>query len=68
MKRSSGHNYNKSLVAASIGSYGAYLADGSEYRFCHNNRFEDIPYKIDRIFGVTDSCLSFVSVGIMDRT
>ncbi|CAA3006127.1 homocysteine S-methyltransferase 1 [Olea europaea subsp. europaea] len=31
MKRSSGHNYNKSLVAASIGSYGAYLADGSEY-------------------------------------
>ncbi|KAA0033489.1 homocysteine S-methyltransferase 1-like [Cucumis melo var. makuwa] len=27
-----GHNYNRTLVAASIGSYGAYLADGSEYR------------------------------------
>ena len=24
--------YNHALVAASIGSYGAYLADGSEYR------------------------------------
>jgi homocysteine S-methyltransferase len=24
--------YNRALVAASIGSYGAYLADGSEYR------------------------------------
>lgn len=31
-KRRTGHNYNKALVAASIGSYGAYLADGSEYR------------------------------------
>lgn len=27
-----GHKYNRALVAASIGSYGAYLADGSEYR------------------------------------
>ncbi|KAL9830097.1 Homocysteine S-methyltransferase 1 [Arabidopsis thaliana] len=27
----SGHSYNRALVAASIGSYGAYLADGSEY-------------------------------------
>uniref|UniRef100_A0A9I9EEI3 Uncharacterized protein n=1 Tax=Cucumis melo TaxID=3656 RepID=A0A9I9EEI3_CUCME len=27
-----GHNYNRALVAASIGSYGAYLADGSKYR------------------------------------
>ncbi|KAL6505733.1 Nuclear SAM-dependent mono-and asymmetric methyltransferase [Orobanche hederae] len=26
-----GHKYNRALVAASIGSYGAYLADGSEY-------------------------------------
>ncbi|XP_010263693.1 PREDICTED: homocysteine S-methyltransferase 1-like isoform X2 [Nelumbo nucifera] len=26
-----GHSYNRALVAASIGSYGAYLADGSEY-------------------------------------
>jgi homocysteine S-methyltransferase len=26
------HLYNRALVAASIGSYGAYLADGSEYR------------------------------------
>ncbi|XP_010556372.1 PREDICTED: homocysteine S-methyltransferase 1-like [Tarenaya hassleriana] len=26
-----GHGYNRALVAASIGSYGAYLADGSEY-------------------------------------
>ncbi|XP_050220710.1 homocysteine S-methyltransferase 1 [Mercurialis annua] len=25
------HGYNRALVAASIGSYGAYLADGSEY-------------------------------------
>lgn len=25
------HNYNFALVAASVGSYGAYLADGSEY-------------------------------------
>lgn len=24
--------YNRALVAASVGSYGAYLADGSEYR------------------------------------
>lgn len=28
-----GNSYNRALVAASIGSYGAYLADGSEYRF-----------------------------------
>ncbi|TYH76760.1 hypothetical protein ES332_D04G109300v1 [Gossypium tomentosum] len=28
-----GNSYNRTLVAASIGSYGAYLADGSEYRF-----------------------------------
>ncbi|KAA0042471.1 homocysteine S-methyltransferase 1 [Cucumis melo var. makuwa] len=27
-----GHNYNRALVAASIGSYGVYLADDSEYR------------------------------------
>ncbi|KAK1277608.1 Homocysteine S-methyltransferase 1 [Acorus gramineus] len=26
-----GNDYNRALVAASIGSYGAYLADGSEY-------------------------------------
>ncbi|KAL6577677.1 Nuclear SAM-dependent mono-and asymmetric methyltransferase [Orobanche minor] len=26
-----GHKHNRALVAASIGSYGAYLADGSEY-------------------------------------
>jgi len=25
---------HKPLVAASVGSYGAYLADGSEYRYC----------------------------------
>nr|GEY21360.1 homocysteine S-methyltransferase family protein [Tanacetum cinerariifolium] len=25
------HSYNQALVAASVGSYGAYLADGSEY-------------------------------------
>ncbi|KAG2666771.1 hypothetical protein I3760_15G080100 [Carya illinoinensis] len=31
VKRTPGHCYNKALVAASIGSYGAYLADGSEY-------------------------------------
>lgn len=31
-KRRAGNNYNRALVAASIGSYGAYLADGSEYR------------------------------------
>ncbi|KAJ8774630.1 hypothetical protein K2173_017076 [Erythroxylum novogranatense] len=32
VKRSPEHTtYNRALVAASIGSYGAYLADGSEY-------------------------------------
>lgn len=31
VKKAPGHNYNRALVAASIGSYGAYLADGSEY-------------------------------------
>ncbi|KAK6133841.1 hypothetical protein DH2020_032391 [Rehmannia glutinosa] len=31
VKLKSGHKYNRALVAASIGSYGAYLADGSEY-------------------------------------
>ncbi|KAK4479880.1 hypothetical protein RD792_015424 [Penstemon davidsonii] len=31
VKKKSGHNYNRALVAGSIGSYGAYLADGSEY-------------------------------------
>nr|GFA01382.1 transmembrane 9 superfamily member 1-like [Tanacetum cinerariifolium] len=32
------HSYNRALVAASVGSYGAYLADGSEYRvlICSN--------------------------------
>ncbi|KAK6921745.1 Homocysteine-binding domain [Dillenia turbinata] len=30
-----GHTYNRALVAASIGSYGAYLADGSEYSGCY---------------------------------
>ncbi|PON95929.1 Homocysteine-binding domain containing protein [Trema orientale] len=30
-----GHGYNRALVAASIGSYGAYLADGSEYSGCY---------------------------------
>ncbi|XP_059453185.1 homocysteine S-methyltransferase 1 [Corylus avellana] len=30
-----GHCYNRALVAASIGSYGAYLADGSEYSGCY---------------------------------
>ncbi|PSR84938.1 Homocysteine S-methyltransferase [Actinidia chinensis var. chinensis] len=34
-KRISGHGYNRALVAASIGSYGAYLADGSEYSGCY---------------------------------
>lgn len=34
-KRISGHSYNRALVAASIGSYGAYLADGSEYSGCY---------------------------------
>lgn len=32
IKKSSGYKYQRALVAASIGSYGAYLADGSEYR------------------------------------
>ncbi|KAF5745267.1 homocysteine S-methyltransferase 1 isoform X1 [Tripterygium wilfordii] len=32
---SPGQNYNRALVAASIGSYGAYLADGSEYSGCY---------------------------------
>lgn len=32
VERNPVHRYNRALVAASIGSYGAYLADGSEYR------------------------------------
>lgn len=35
LERTSGHSYNRALVAASIGSYGAYLADGSEYSGCY---------------------------------
>lgn len=35
VKNKTGHRCNRALVAASIGSYGAYLADGSEYR-CHH--------------------------------
>nr|AFK33865.1 unknown [Lotus japonicus] len=31
-KRNPSNKYRQALVAASIGSYGAYLADGSEYR------------------------------------
>ncbi|VFR01726.1 unnamed protein product [Cuscuta campestris] len=31
-RRNGKRGYNRALVAASIGSYGAYLADGSEYR------------------------------------
>ncbi|GLT34459.1 hypothetical protein SLA2020_089700 [Shorea laevis] len=30
-----GKSHNRALVAASIGSYGAYLADGSEYSGCY---------------------------------
>ena len=30
-QRNPTHNYSHAMVAASIGSYGAYLADGSEY-------------------------------------
>ncbi|KAK9051095.1 hypothetical protein SSX86_027721 [Deinandra increscens subsp. villosa] len=31
LKNIANHTYNRALVAASVGSYGAYLADGSEY-------------------------------------
>ncbi|XP_076899591.1 homocysteine S-methyltransferase 1-like [Bidens hawaiensis] len=31
VEKTEDHSYNRALVAASIGSYGAYLADGSEY-------------------------------------
>ncbi|XXG81505.1 hypothetical protein AAC387_Pa09g2122 [Persea americana] len=31
VQHTSEHRYSRALVAASIGSYGAYLADGSEY-------------------------------------
>lgn len=31
-KTNPNNKYKRALVAASIGSYGAYLADGSEYR------------------------------------
>ncbi|KAK3013675.1 hypothetical protein RJ639_009645 [Escallonia herrerae] len=34
-RRTPGNSYNRALVAASIGSYGAYLADGSEYSGCY---------------------------------
>ncbi|KAK9118460.1 hypothetical protein Scep_016553 [Stephania cephalantha] len=29
------HGYNRALVAASVGCYGAYLADGSEFSGCY---------------------------------
>lgn len=29
------------LIAASVGSYGAYLADGSEYRLVNNNEINE---------------------------
>ncbi|CAN0876299.1 Homocysteine S-methyltransferase 1 [Linum grandiflorum] len=35
VKNYPGNEYNRALVAASIGSYGAYLADGSEYSGCY---------------------------------
>ncbi|KAL5553174.1 hypothetical protein UlMin_040575 [Ulmus minor] len=35
VKTTPDHKYNRALVAASIGSYGAYLADGSEYSGCY---------------------------------
>lgn len=34
------HSYNRALVAASIGSYGAYLADGSEYSGCYGDNVD----------------------------
>ncbi|XP_061360652.1 homocysteine S-methyltransferase 1 isoform X2 [Gastrolobium bilobum] len=34
-KTNPGNKYRRALVAASIGSYGAYLADGSEYSGCY---------------------------------
>ncbi|XP_062110124.1 homocysteine S-methyltransferase 1 [Humulus lupulus] len=37
IKDTPGHAYNRALVAASIGSYGAYLADGSEYSGCYGS-------------------------------
>ncbi|KAL5722142.1 homocysteine S-methyltransferase [Ranunculus cassubicifolius] len=36
-QKNPGHRYNRALVAASIGSYGAYLADGSEYSGCYGS-------------------------------
>lgn len=33
VKNLPGDSYNRALVAASVGSYGAFLADGSEYRY-----------------------------------
>lgn len=35
VERTPGHGFNRALVSASIGSYGAYLADGSEYSGCY---------------------------------
>ncbi|KAI4357822.1 hypothetical protein L6164_001746 [Bauhinia variegata] len=35
LKSNLGHKHRRALVAASIGSYGAYLADGSEYKGCY---------------------------------
>ena len=40
-------DFQPPLVAASIGSYGAYLADGSEYRYIHSpsiNALTNIAY------------------------
>ena len=33
-----GNKYRRALVAASIGSYGSYLADGSEYRWFYTSQ------------------------------
>ncbi|XP_029126099.1 homocysteine S-methyltransferase 1-like [Cajanus cajan] len=35
VKRNPGNRYKRALDAASIGSYGAYLVDGSEYSGCY---------------------------------
>ena len=41
-------SYQRALVGASIGSYGAYLADGSEYRYATASSF----HRRREIFGL----------------
>jgi S-methylmethionine-dependent homocysteine/selenocysteine methylase len=57
--------YNRALVAASVGSYGAYLADGSEYRYA-GGALQMISETCFRISTIT--VLNVVAVEPMETT